>query len=247
MGEKVQMRFHRRMSLSQKLIFGIGMIACILLIFFYTFRLEEIQVEESNYYSKEEIITYLKKSYWDNNTLLFYWNVGYRYDIDIPFIQQIDIQYVNRNTVKIELYEKSVVGCVEYMNEFVYFDKDGKVLEISTERIEDIPLFTGVNFSEMKLHDSLNVSDVELFEVIKNISQRIQLLKVPVDKVYFDIYQNVTLYTKDIKVLLGNRTNYDEQIAELVSILPEISDLKGELDLRDFSPGQEQIIFRETK
>lgn len=247
MGKKVQMRFHKRWSPIQIFSFGIGILAVLVFIFFYTFRLEEIQFDECDYYTKEELLEYFKQEQWDNNTILFYTKIHYRNEIEIPFIQKIDIKYVNKNTVKIELYEKSIVGCVEYMNEYIYFDKDGKVLEISKDRVEEIPLFYGLNFSEMKLYDYIAISDMDMFTRMKDISQLIQRYELPIDKVLFDTYQNVTLYTNDIKVLLGNRTTYDEQIAEFSSIYPKIAELKGELDLKNFTPGQEQIIFRETQ
>ena len=36
-----------------------------------------------------------------------------------------------KNTVTVQVYEKSVAGCIEYMENYVYFDKDGIVLETS--------------------------------------------------------------------------------------------------------------------
>ena len=99
----------------------------------------------------------------------------------------------------------------------------------------------------MNLHEPLGVEDSSIFSKIMNISQLLSRYKLTIDKVSFDFNQNVTLYTKDIKVLLGNRTSYDEPIVELTGILPKLAGLKGELNLSEYTSGKNSITFKKTK
>ncbi len=247
MGDKIQMRYRKKTSPVKKFLIIIGILGVLLIIFCVKFRLKNIEVSESEYYTKEEITSYIKNSVWDNNTLLLYFKLRFKDKIEIPFVQKLEVDYVNSNTLKIEVYYKKIVGCVNYMNENIYFDKDGQVLEISEDAIENIPVFTGINFKRMNLYEPLGVEDKSVFSRIMNISQLLSRYELTIDKVGFDLDQNVTLYTKDIKVMLGNRTSYDESIAELTGILPKLVDLKGELDMSEYTSGQSNIPFKKAE
>lgn len=247
MGDKIQMRFRKRTSSLKKFLIVLCILTILAAIFFFMFRLKNIEVSESEYYTQEDLTRYVKNSVWDNNTLFFYFKLKFGDKIDIPFVQKIDTQYVDSNTVKLIVYYKKIVGCVNYMNEYIYFDKDGQVLEISEEAVDSIPLFTGINFKRMNLYEPLAVEDNTVFSKIVDISQLLTRYELTMDKVSFDINQNVTLYTKDIKILLGNRTSYDESIAELTGILPKLEGLKGECDMTDYSPEQKNIPFKKTE
>ncbi|MDO5293365.1 MAG: cell division protein FtsQ/DivIB [bacterium] len=247
MGGRVQMRFFRRWSLLKKISVVFGMIIIMLLLFYFSFSLKNIEIDECAYYTKDELLKYIQTDGWDHNTVLFCLDHKFSEQIEIPFIQKVTVEYVNKNSVKIRLYEKPIVGCIEYMNEYIYFDKDGKVLEISSNRLSDITLYGGVSFSEMHIYDTLAVKDNEVFKKIMDLSQLISKYQVTIDEVMFDPSQNVKLYADQIQVLLGNRTSYEDQIAELVNMMPKLIGLKGELDMRDFKAGQSSTIFKEMK
>lgn len=247
MGDKIQMRYRKKTSPVKKFLIIISILGIFVAIFFWKFQLKNIEVSESEYYTKEELIGFVKADVWDNNTLFLYLKLRFGDKIDIPFVQKIETDYVNSNTLKLNIHYKKIAGCVNYMNEYIYFDKDGQVLEISEEAIENIPLFSGIPFKRMNLYEPLGVEDSTVFTKIMNISQLLTRYQLAIDKVSFDYNQNVTLYTKDIKILLGNRTSYEEPIAELTGILPKLVDLKGELDMSGFMVGQKHIPFKKTK
>lgn len=247
MGDKIQMRFRKKTSSLKKFLIVLCILIILAAIFFFMFRLKNIEVSESEYYTKEELTRYVKTSVWDTNTLFFYFKLKFGEKIDIPFVQKIETQYVDNNTVKLNVHYKKIVGCVNYMNEYIYFDKDGQVLEISEEAIENIPLFTGIHFKRMNLYEPLAVEDNKVFSKIVDISQLLTRYELTMDKVSFDLNQNVTLYTKDIKILIGNRTSYDEPIAELTGILPKLKGLKGVCDMIGYTPGQKNITFKKAE
>lgn len=247
MGSKVQMRFHKRKSPWKKIIIIVGVIIGLGIIIFMSSNLVTIEVKDTEHYTKEELQQYFVKNIFESNTFILYYKLTYGEPIDIPFVQKYDVQFVDRHTIAIDVYEKPIVGCIGYMNEYVYFDKDGKVLEVSEEKLEGVPLITGVHISEMKLYDKLVVDNNQVFKKIMALSQLINRYKLSIDKVTFDSSLNVTLVAKDVRVLLGNRKTYDEPISELTQMLPKLKNRKGELDMIDFELGQKQTIFREDK
>ena len=70
------------------------------------------------------------------------------------------------------------------MGEYLYLDKDGTIVESSQEKIEGVPLVTGVRFQEMNLHEQLKVEDESIFDTILAISLLIQRYELDIDKIY---------------------------------------------------------------
>ena len=78
----------------------------------------------------------------DSNALILYFKVKYFSDINIPFIEDIDLELVDNHSVNI-VYEKKT-GCVEFLGEYLYFDKDGIVLRVQ-KALDDIPRIKDYN------------------------------------------------------------------------------------------------------
>ena len=133
------------------------------------------------------------------------------------------------------------------MGEYLYLDKDGTIVETSKEKIEGIPVVTGLSFQEMNLHEVLKVEDDSVFDTILAISLLIQRYELDIDKIFFNYKYEVTLYSDNIKILLGKQEYYDTQIADLTNILPLAQEkkLSGILDMETYTGNESEIIFRE--
>lgn len=101
----------------------------------------------------------------------------------------------------------------------------------------------------MNLHEKLEVKEDGIFEKILGISQLLTKYELDLDKVVFEYDKSVTLYAGKIRVKLGKKERYDEQIAELSKLLPKAQkkNLKGVLNMENFEEGQEQVIFQVEK
>lgn len=224
------------------LIFGVVLIL--------TTKLTNVTIEGSNHYSKEEIQDLLVSKETDKNTLLFYLHHSYGETKKIPFVEKIDISLVDRNAVNIQVYEKVVTGCIEYMGSYMYFDRDGIVVETSNERLPDVPVITGLEFSKLILHEPIEVDKPNVFQVILNLTQLIHTYNVDVNIINFNSDLEVILYSKDVRILLGKRSNYDEQLAQLPNLLASIeerSDVEKKekkllIDMKNYKEEQDKII-----
>lgn len=187
----------------------------------------------------------MRTKFTDYNTLLFYFRYQFLEQNQIPFIQDMDIYYINRHTIKVQVYEKPIIGCIKHMNEYSYFDKDGLIVEISSEKIKKIPSITGVHFKEVTLYQKIQIEE-DIFQTVLDLSQLINHYQLKVNEIYFGQNQEVTLQCGKVEVLLGKRELYNEQMAELSELLPKAMALgkKGKLDMKDFEEGQQNTIFR---
>lgn len=213
-------------------------------ILFVTCRLDKVIVEGSSHYTNEELQDKVVTKKTDWNTILLYLRYKYGKVDSIPFVEDIDIELVNKNTVKIHVYEKVITGCIEFMGGYMYFDKDGIVVESSNEKLDEVPFITGLSFNQIILYEKLDVQKKSLFKVILNLTQLIKKFELKIDTIQFNSNYEVTLYSGDSKILLGKRDTYDEQIAELKNVLPNTEGKKLIVDMKDFKEGQNEIIAK---
>lgn len=244
--------FQKKDQKVQKNIRIVIIIVCVLLLCILgfsistCFKLKDLQITGCSYYTEEEISKDFQQSVFDKNTLVFYIKYKFFKSISIPFVDGFDMDFISRNKIHINIYEKAMISCIKYMGEYLYLDKDGTVVESSSEKIEEIPLVTGLSFQEMILHEKLKIEEDRIFDTILAISLLIQRYELDIDKIFFNYNYEVTLHSGDIKILLGKQEYYDIQIADLTNILPiaQKKKLKGVLDMEEYTGDKSKIIFR---
>ena len=232
------------MRICQKTIILLLVCGIPTILFIYTFNLKNIEVIGATRYTNEQMIEKIIQDKTDRNTLLLYFKHQYFKDIKIPFIEKIDLELIDNNTVAIQVYEKSVIGCVEFMGEYLYFDKDGIVVESSSQQLEDIPLIMGLQFNTIILNEKLEVHRQELYGAILNLTQLIDKYELDVSTIRFNSKSEVTIDCGDIKFLLGKRKTYDEVLSQITNILNETKGMKLEVDLRKYEKGTNAIIAK---
>ncbi|MCR5793588.1 MAG: cell division protein FtsQ/DivIB [Lachnospiraceae bacterium] len=217
-------------------------------IFLTAFKIKKITVEGCDFYSKEQIISEVVNGFGSDNSVLLRVKNKFTQEKVIPFIEKYDFEAVDNHTINIHVYEKSMVGCVKYMNEYLYIDKDGNVLESSDIRREDIIYFTGIKFEGFELYEPLKVEDSSVFSDIAALQQLIKRYEIDIDSVHFSDAGEVSMKKDKIKIILGKKDFYDEAIAALSKVLPQVVEekLSGKFDLSEFSAG-DNIIFKKTK
>ncbi len=224
---------------------GILVAILIFLIFFFTgFKIEEIEVTGNKHYSAEQIKNFVLENGYINNTVLLMLKNKIHPVKEIPFVAKIEVEYMNVHKISITVYEKAMAGCVEYMNEYVYFDQDGYVLEISPDKLEDSPCIEGMSFASMELHEKLPIDDENRFRIILKLTQLIQKYEIPIESVRFTSDNEIVLAHEKIRIELGDGSNLEEQMVDLKQILAGISGKKGVLDMKDFDTASGTASFK---
>ena len=224
------------------LIIGIPVV-----IFLSTFHIEKIDVVGTKRYTPQQITQQLMKTSLEHNSLYLFLKYRYFTEVRLPFIEKVDVEMNGTHSVTVYVYEKMIAGCIEFMGEYMYFDKDGIVVECSSKRLADIPIIKGLKYDKFILSEKLIVQKEELFDVIINLTQLIEKYELDVDTVSFSNKYEVTLDCGNITVLLGKKSTYDEALSELRNILAEAGDRKITIDMRNYVKGTEVIIGKPKK
>ena len=226
------------------LILGIAIaIFCVFLLIMERYTVRTITVEGNVHYTNDEIVNMVMVNRLDHNSL--YLSLKYRKkDIKgIPFIEKMSVNIMAPDTIKIIVYEKAVAGYIEYLGKYMYFDKDGIIVETSDEKTSGIPQITGLQFDYVVLHESLPIKNIEIFQSILDITQLLTKYEISVDKIYFDQNNQMTLYFENIRVRLGDISNIDDKIMRLKAILPQLEGQKGILRMENYEENTKNITF----
>ena len=224
-------------------VLGILFLMACLVWSYNLFRLKNIQYKGLTRYSEEEFTQKLQDSFLMTWTPYFCISDTVSQK-QIPFVELYEISYVDRNTVTIQVHEKRIVGCIFLMGSYMYFDKDGFLVESAPWHIAGVPLVEGLEFQDIVLYQKLNVQKQSLFDVILNLTRLIEQNELPIRKISFAADYQVTLFTEELEIQLGKRTSYDEQLNVIKNILPVAKGKSGILDMRNYSKENPDIILK---
>ena len=111
-----------------KRLFAVAAVIALLLVgVYFIFHIDNVTVEGTEYYSDSEIknLVFQKKLSGNEVVLWFYEKtVGLG---SLPFIETIEVEYHGPRSVTLHVYDKTISGCIKYLGQYVYFDKDGIV------------------------------------------------------------------------------------------------------------------------
>lgn len=240
-------RRRRKRRRHSKIWILLVLLAGLFLFLFSWFHIDTVEVTGCSYYSEQEITDMVLTTPLDYNSLYLYLKYKFVGAKELPFIQKFTITRKSRKEVQIQVYEKALAGCVKYMNQYIYFDKDGIVLECSEKALEGLPCVTGIDYQGFTLYEKLQVAEEGVFEKILDLSHLLEEYEIPLNRIHFAKDGTVMLETGGIKVYLGERQFYDEQVAALAEILPTAveEELKGKIYMENYAPGQDIIFHRD--
>lgn len=226
-------------------ILGFIVPAITLIIILTCFDMDSVQVTGNKHYTEEQIKNIVLENERMNNVLILYLKNKIKPIKDIPFIDSFDVEYISSHAITITVYEKAMAGCVEYMNQYIYFDQDGIVLEMSTRKMEDVPCITGISFSSMELHAKLPIEDERRFKLILNMTQLIEQYELSIDDIHFTGDDEIIMNYQNIKILLGKGEDIEDKLIDLGSILEKLKGKKGTLNMKDFTVEKGNASFKE--
>ena len=211
-----------------------GIAAALLLlgaVLVFGLRIKEVTISGSDRYTPEQIETILFSGRWGNNTILAFINDKTKPHKQIPFVEDYKLVFHGPFKVEVIVYDKSIVGYVSYMSSYMYFDKDGIIVESASKKLPGIPWITGLKFGHIVLYQKLPVESDRIFEEILNLTQILSIYGLSVDKIQYNSIGDATLYMGDIEVILGNSAGLNGKIAELGDMLPQLEGKSGTLYL----------------
>ena len=206
-------------------------------------RIQRFTVVGNTQYSSDEIVQMIFSDPWDTDTAWCFVKDKTKPHKELPFVQRYDIDFDGPFAVSITVYEKNVVGYVDYMSSHMYF------VESTGNRLEGIPRISGLSFGSIVLYRELPVENKDVFNNILNLTGALRTYDIDCEEIQYDSLLNATLRIGDISVRLGSNKDMEMKISTLHDILPHLSGRKGELNLSDYSEtsDHESFIFKEKK
>ncbi len=208
------------------------------------FRVTDIEYEGSGYYTDEELNQLIFGT--DKPNSLHFKFFGDK-DKEIPFVEKYDVSIQWPAKMHITVYDKPIVGYINYMGCNMYFDREGVVVESSSKIYEGVPEVYGLKFDSIVLNTQLDVGDDDLFARILELTQGFDKYELSIDRIVFDSSYDVILNIDNIKVELGSPHDCNERLHVLKQMMSGLNGLKGTLKLSGYDGTQTSIIFTKEK
>ena len=242
--EERRRKKRRKIGLYSLLIL-ILLIAAGVFIVMNVFTVENVVVEGNELYSSTQIENMVLNDEYSWNSL--YVDLKYRFvDIgEVPFVDTMEVSLDNPHTVHIKVYEKGMLGYL-YINSIgqnAYFDKDGFVVETSTEVIDGVPKITGISCEEVVLYEKLQLENSDILRDLLNLTQTLKKYNLLPDEIQYDSNMEPVLYYGTIQVKIGSEDNLSQKVVRLSIILPQLDGLSGTLHLETWTPETTDIIW----
>ena len=198
----------------------------------------------SDRYTSKELEEYFFSKKTDRNPFVFLFKSKFCDKIQIPFVETYDVEMLSLTDYKVTIYEKSVVGYINYMGSNMYFDKDGIVVESSGKILENVPLIAGINFDYIILHQKLPVENQQIFTILLEITQLIEKYQINTDKIYISTDFEISVTLDKVTVELGKSEDLAEKVKELKDLIPSLINEKGVLDMKQYNYGNSGYTFK---
>ena len=176
--------------------------------------------------------------------LIFFKNLFGGYN-DIPFVESYSVEVTGLHSVRVKYKIKEMIGCISYKKQYIYLNREGKVVEKSIEKYPAIPLVTGIKSEDYKIGDMMPSKSKNVIKPLSNIKKYLSQTAIKwkdkncfadevIERVDFDKKENIMLYVGDIGVYLGANINLEDKIHEMADILPSLYGKKGTLHLETY-------------
>ena len=231
-------------SKQKKLLLGFAG-ACVLagVIFFFTYyRVEHVEVMESEHYSEEQVKKMVLRGPAADNSILASLLYTTEDTGDMPFVQGFSVTRSNRNTIVVSVKEIKAVGCIPYLDSYIYFDRNGTFIEGEKTKDDKVPFFDGIQVKRVIKGEKLPIKDTVLNTAVALSTIFAKNDSIP-DHIQFDDNYEISLLYGDITVNLGKDINLEDKMSRVIAILPQLSGQKGILHAENVTNSLKTITF----
>lgn len=239
----------KRTRIIVRIVIVLAMIAGVLYAGYYfitKYRIDpdKIYVEGNTHYSNEEIQNMVLGGMLGDNSVYLAFKYKNKKITDVPFVDAISVSVLSDDSIKISVYEKALAGYVFYLDHYIYFDKDGYVVESSNILTPGIPQVTGITFNSVEVGKKLGTGETDIFDRTLDLTKLMDKYNLVVDRIYFHDGGRVTLYFGNIRVNLGNETAHvEDKVMNLPQFLEKLEGKTGVLDMEEYDETNGIYIF----
>ena len=220
-------------------------LAAAVIFFFVYFRVENVEVMGSSHYTDEEVREMILRGPLASNSVLAPMLYSRDEVDDVLFVEGFSVTQLNRNTIAISVKEKQPVGCIPYLDSYIYFDRTGVFIEGSRQRDESVPYFDGIQVNRVVMGEKLPIKGETVLNTAVALATIFQKNQMIPDHIQFDNNYHISLLYGDIMVLLGKDQYLEDKMTRVIAILPMIEGKKGILHVESVTDSVKTITFEE--
>lgn len=242
--------YRKKLQINRKFWYVAGgaiaaaLVAAVIFFFVY-FRVENVEVMGSSHYTDEEVREMILRGPMASNSVLAPLLYSQDEVEDVLFVEGFSVTQLNRNTIAISVKEKQPVGCIPYLDSYIYFDRTGVFIEGSRQRDESVPYFDGIQVNRVVMGEKLPIKGDTVLNTAVALATIFQKNQMIPDHIQFDNNYQISLLYGDITVMLGKDRYLEDKMTRVIAILPMIEGKKGILHVESVTDSVKTITFEE--
>lgn len=166
-----------------------------------------------------------------------------------PYIGEVNIKRKLPSTMVLEIQERTAEFLIEYAGSYLYIDKQGYILEISSEKLE-LPILQGTSTveTEFKPGNRLDKEDLQKIATVYKIMDSAKTNEIAnlITRIDIENIDNIKLIfeTEEKTAYIGDITNLVTKMPTIKIILEKEKNIPGEIFVNtDLNKGN--AMFRE--
>ena len=209
----------------------------------FLFQVRKVTVYGNSRHSSEEISAGLTEGRMMKNTLYLLWKYREGEIPDtLPFLNSLHVQMKSPSHIEVQVTEKELAGYID-KGGYVYFDREGVILEISDEVYDGIPIITGASVGDTVLYQKLPTESSAQLRTILSLTQLLSYQELKASEIRFGENMEITVFVGGVEAQLGQDEYLEEKVANLNKILPRLEGQSGILHLENFTGRNETVSF----
>ena len=154
------------------------------------------------------------------------------------YVEDINIIKKFPNKIVVDVKERRLIGYIPCIDNFLYIDTQGRVIDSRPDFKEPLPIIYGLNFDKFTIGKILETENEEAFfvvmEIVANIEEK-QNIK-GINKIDISDFNDIHLYTDKLDIFLGDSEEINIKINILDAILKKFKpEEKGFLYINDIN------------
>ena len=224
------------------LVLGIAIIVMSIIVFFY---IQKIEITGNEYTKSADIIEVLQEEPASINSLY----VLAKHKLNkyhMPgSLESVNISLTAPWALKVTVEEKPIVGFTYDDDGYVYFDKEGLVVQKGREIIQGVPQLEGIEVKKADLYETMECTQKELFKSALKLMEEVAVYELAPDRIVC-ADDGLYLYFGEVCVAIGD-TVTTEKVAQIKPIVARLEGKSGTLHLEFYESESSTVTFNQDE
>lgn len=211
-------------------------------------KIKNIDIVGNSNVSDTQIVTTLFEGDIDRISLVFFLKSEFGKKKDILLVDSYEIKWITPFSIVVKVNENPPIAFTKRDVKNIYFDKNGVINEVSEDRKPNLIEVIGISFKNYEKGSKIYISNAKTLKAILNITSFLKEQGLQAELLEIRREEEFYIYMGNIVVNMGNANNMETKLLRLKDIYPNISDLRGTLDLSNARENMldEQYIFKKA-